>query len=215
MENYAGRCGYTPPDWMRELLDDGIHEPRQEQAVRMFLGLTDAETKQYIHLIDGGISDNLGLRAGIDLLAAAGGMRRLQRIQHFKDPDHIAMIVVNAETDPNPTIDLTLASPSFALLMNSVSGAQIRRYNFETLLLGDQMVRRAAEELSDSGRRVTSHMVHVGFDEIDDLAERRYFKTLPTSFKLSAKQVDELRRAGRRLLRDSQDFQELVAELNR
>jgi len=56
-------------------------------------------------------------------------------------------------------------------------------------------------------------MINVGFDEFKDASTRRYFKRIPTSFTLSDKQVDQLRDAGRRLLRESPEFQNLVAEM--
>ena len=118
--------------------------------------------------------------------------------------------VVNAETDPNPQIDLTSAAPSFAQLMNSISGSQIRRYNFETLVTMDSMLAAAGLELRRLGHEVTTHMIVVDFDEFEDDDERRYYKLLPTSFSLTDTEVDDLRNAGRTLLRESKKFQYLV-----
>jgi NTE family protein len=55
-------------------------------------------------------------------------------------------------------------------------------------------------------------MIDVSFDALEDPDERRYFKRLPTSFTLTDKQVDRLREAGRRLLRESPEFQRLLRE---
>jgi NTE family protein len=175
--------------------------------------MQDADRKKYLHLVDGGISDNLGLRASIDFITAVGGAREALDVRGIEVPDHLAVIVVNAETDPNPTIDLSDAAPSFALLMNSVSGGQIRRYNFETLLLTEELIHRLGRELTTSGHRVTTHMINVSFDALEDADERRYFKQLPTSFYLKDEDVDRLREVGRRLLRDSPEFQRLLKAL--
>ena len=159
------------------------------------------------------ISDNLGLRASIDFLASVGGVEAARRIHDVEVPDHLAVIVVNAETDPNPQIDLSSASPSFAQLMNSVSGSQIRRYNFETLVTMDAMLETAGRDLEALGHSVSTHMIVVRFDEFENEADRRYYKLLPTSFSLSDKEVDGLRDAGRSLLRASKEFQDLVEAL--
>jgi NTE family protein len=53
----------------------------------------------------------------------------------------------------------------------------------------------------------------VTFDSIQDEADRKYFKRLPTSFSLTDEQVDRVREAGRRLLRRSWAFQRLVQQL--
>ena len=57
------------------------------------------------------------------------------------------------------------------------------------------------------------YLVEVKFDALRDEAERHYFKGMPTSFKLSDKQVDDLRDAAHRILAESDEFQQLLAEL--
>jgi NTE family protein len=56
-------------------------------------------------------------------------------------------------------------------------------------------------------------MINVSFDALEDADERRYFKQLPTSFYLKDEDVDRLREVGRRLLRDSPEFQRLLKAL--
>ena len=149
----------------------------------------------------------------LDFAGAVGGAKNAFAVQEVDVPDHLAFIVVNAEIDANPGIDLSDASPSLALLLNSVSGSQIRRYNFETLVLAEELLHGWGRELSSPERAVTTHMVNVAFAELEDEEERRYFNGIPTSFRLSDDEVDRLRAVGRRLLRESPDFQNLVREL--
>jgi NTE family protein len=75
------------------------------------------------------------------------------------------------------------------------------------------MLRLWGHELSPPEHTVQTHMITVRFDDLRDEEERRYFKHLPTSFVLTDKQIDRLTEAGRRLLRDSPQFQQLVREL--
>jgi NTE family protein len=212
LKNHAGSCGYEPPQWVIDALEGADQDERRRRAARNYARLRDAEHKRFIHLVDGGISDNLGLRAAIDFVTAVGGIETARRVTGAEVPERMVVIVVNAETDPDPAIDLTAAAPSFASLMSSVSGGQIRRYNFETLLLTESLLDQWGRDLSSDEHRVTTHMINVSFDALEDPDERRYFNRLPTSFTLSEKQVDRLREAGRRLLRDSPDFQRLLRE---
>ena len=46
-----------------------------------------------------------------------------------------------------------------------------------------------------------------------DEDERSYFKTLPTSFKLASEVVDKLREVARQLLREFDEFQRLLGDL--
>ncbi len=212
-ENFAGSCDYQEPEWVTRIRADRHSDPRRNRAVQSYEHFRDAEKKRFIHLIDGGVSDNLGLRPTLDFLSAVGGAREALAVTGVDVPRHIVIIAVNAETDPNPTIDLSFASPSFASLMSSVSGGQIRRYNFETLMLTSSMLQSWARELSTPERPVEAHMIYVAFDSFEESEKRSYYKLLPTSFALTGSEVDDLRKAGRELLRASPAFQNLLEKL--
>lgn len=213
LKNYAGSCGYESPEWVKEAMARRLSDPRINRAARHYSRLQDAERKQYLHLLDGGISDNLGLRPIIDMVIAAGGIQEFGRIQGGTVPKQIAVIFVNAENDPDPAIDVSAAAPSFASLMQSVSGGQIRRFNFETIVLLHELMKKWGREFETEGRRVGIHLIQVGFDELDDSAERSVLKRIATTFSLGDDEIDHLRRAGREILRNSADFRRLVDSL--
>jgi NTE family protein len=56
--------------------------------------------------------------------------------------------------------------------------------------------------------------IEVSFDRFPDPDDRRYFMRIPTSFKLSDHQIDELIWAGRELLLRSPEYQRLVSYLD-
>jgi NTE family protein len=213
LKNHTGTCGYESPEWVKEAMARRLSDPRLDRAARRYSQLQDAERKQYLHLLDGGISDNLGLRPIIDMVIAAGGIQEASRIQGRAVPNHIALIVVNAETDPDPTIDVSAAAPSFASLMQSVSAGQIRRMNFETIMLLQELMKNWGREFETNGRRVRIHVIQVGFDELDDPTERSILKHIATTFSLGDDEIDQLRRAGREILRNSGDYRQFVDAL--
>jgi NTE family protein len=65
----------------------------------------------------------------------------------------------------------------------------------------------------DDDCRARSYLIEVSLDQTPDETERRHLMNLPTSFKLSAKDVDRLRDAARDILSASDDFQRLVSDL--
>ena len=209
MRNNAGTCGLETPEWLETALSAPRDHPRRYRLARSIAELGDPE-KPFLHLVDGGISDNLGLRAGIDLIELAGGWTEANERLNVDFTDTLVVISVNAETDPDPTIDLSGAAPGFANLMNAVSGGQIRRYNFETLLLTQELLERLRREAAEAGTAVETFLVEVSLENLPHEEDRRYFKRIPTSFKLSDQQVDELIWAGRELLVDSKDYARLV-----
>jgi NTE family protein len=211
-QSRAGSCGYELPDFILEGLDTRRSDPRRYQAAFGFAQFTDTD-RQYLHLVDGGISDNLGLRAGLDMLSAAGGLRQVAELTHVTVPPHLVVISVNAETDPPRKLDLSAAAPGFAALMNAVSGSQIRRYNFETLIFAKEATTNWVDQANEEGANIMGYLIEVSFDNIEDADERRELKGLPTSFSLDDDEIDHLRAAGRKLLEQSPDFQRLLTAL--
>ncbi len=62
LRNYAGSCGYETPKYILEGLEERkVSRRRFQQAVHA-TSYMDAEKRPYIHLLDGGLADNLGLR---------------------------------------------------------------------------------------------------------------------------------------------------------
>ncbi len=110
----------------------------------------------------------LAFGAGIDLIELAGSWERAGAYMETAPGDKMAVIIVNAETDPDPRIDLTSAAPGFASLMNAVSGGQIRRYNFETLLLTQELLKRLGREARDKGVPMQTFLVEVNFENLPD-----------------------------------------------
>ena len=100
LQNYAGTCGYDPPQWVEEALENRHADPRRNRSAQSFMHFSDAERKKYIHLVDGGISDNLALRPAIDFVTAVGGIEKARQIAGIEMPDHLVVIAVNAEKDP-------------------------------------------------------------------------------------------------------------------
>ena len=213
LQNYAGTCGYEPPAWVKEIVESDDLDPRQKELVDNYLSYSNTEKKKFIHLLDGATSDNLGLRAAIDYMAITGDANKALAVHGIARPKHMVVIVVNAETDPDPMIDISSAAPSFAALMTTVSGGQIRRYNFETLLLVRDMLDQWGQDLSTPEHPVETHMITLSFEDVEDASERAYFNRLPTNFGLLDSHVDKLTGLGRQLLRDSPEYQMLLQAL--
>jgi NTE family protein len=207
LKNYAGQCDFETPEWVTELMNDRRARPRGAHTAEQFASYLDADETKYIHLVDGGVADNLGMAVVLERLAAMRGVEGYLDKFGFQKPDHIIVIVVNAETTPSNKVSMKSVSPGLAATLGLMSGVQIRRASFETLDLTRRVVRAVGEKLNKPGHPVTAHMVEVSFDLSDSEEERDYLKHLPTSFKLKDEQVDRLIAAGRNLLRESPNFQ--------
>lgn len=108
-------------------------------------------------------------------------------------------------------MDLSNEQPSLSETIGAVSSIQLHRYNAATLELMHETLPRWAEELSTPGRKVQSHFIQMGFNDIDKPDLLQYFNLVPTSFDLTDEQVDKLIAAGRQLIRSNPEFQRLLA----
>ena len=129
-------------------------------------------------------------------------------------PQHLAFLVVDASTTPERSFVSVPGAPSLSAVLGSITDTQLHRYNFETLALLDEGMKRFAVELSTESQPVTPHLIQVAEFGIDDPDDREFFDNVPTSLSLDDESVDRLIQIGRRVLRESPQFQNLVAELN-
>ena len=160
--------------------------------------------------VDGGVSDNLAIRTIYDGVLLRDDFRASVREVGFEHPRNILIILVNAQRQPDLRIDEQGLAPSLAQLLTLSMGAQMNRYNYETIELVRSGFETWAAELRENGRTPRFHLVEVSFDAMADPEERAYLNALPTSLALPDEDVDRLRQAGRRLLRASTAFQELL-----
>ncbi len=215
LRNYAGRCGYEKPAWLDEALASRKQVPRRYHIASEMNAYLDPEAAPYIHLVDGGIADNLGVRGPLDNVIVEGGIWQRLRNLGAGTPRHIVFIVVDASTEPNRSFRLIPAPPSLAAVIGSITDTQLHRYNFETMELLHESMKRWASGLSSHGEPVQAHLIEVAEYEIQDPDEREFFDNVPTSLGLDDESVDRLVEIGRRLLRESDEFQNLLTELRR
>jgi len=213
LENYSG-CDPNELEWLTQARKRVSGNPELLAVVEGMDTYANKDKRKYAHFVDGGITDNLGLRAIYEVVEVRGGAKLFLDSAGRELPRHLVVISVNASTDPEPTMDLSNQQPSIEETIGAVSSIQLHRYNAATLELMNETLPRWAEELSTPGQKVQSHFIQMGFNDIDKPELLQYFNLVPTSFDLTDEQVEKLIAAGRQLLRGNPDFQSLLA-LNR
>ncbi|HUJ11213.1 MAG TPA: patatin-like phospholipase family protein [Verrucomicrobiae bacterium] len=215
VNNYGGSCGFIEPPQVesalaqREVLSRGYFKA---QEIRNY---QDAAHHPYFHLLDGGLSDNLGLRGPLEPVLALGGIRPAMQYFGVKRPRKIVVIAVNAATHHDPGWDKHARAPGL-LEVGFAFGDVINRYSFETRELFHESIKQWESELNDGQTGVEPVKVYgieVSFEQLADPKEREYFDNLPTKFYLPPGAVDRLREVAGRLLRESVSYQELLRDL--
>jgi NTE family protein len=226
LRNYAGTCGFKIPERFEEILKGRAVSERQFYLANNIAPFLDSQTKQYIHLVDGGVADNLGLRAILDRVIGRGGIWETIKGTPMESARKVVFVVVNAETQPDTKWDRWESIPPFGAMMSSYSSISIERYNEETIALLKESVKSWTDEIKTERCKggtgstapgscgdIEFYVVEVRFDALKDETERMHFKRLPTAFKLPSEEVDKLRDVAHRLLSESGEFQRLLRDL--
>jgi len=231
--NYAGTCNYEPPDWIKKAVEEPGASRRRTQLAQNFYTYLDPQKRPYIHLVDGGPSDNLGLRGAIDRMNPMGDIWPSLQFMRWENTRKVVFILVNAEKEADAGSDQLESTLTSGQVLKHITNIPITRFNFETIELFRENARKWIEDIrshrcetgkpmkqegaaagaSDPCADIDFYLVEVDFDAFPDKGERAYFKDLPTSFHLSFEAVDLLRAAGRRVLIHSPEFQRLLRDL--
>ncbi|HOD36387.1 MAG TPA: patatin-like phospholipase family protein [Syntrophales bacterium] len=223
VKNYAGSCGFVSPPVFEEA---SLNYRTREQKESLALVL-DKEKKPYFHLIDGGVADNLGLRAIQESIDAVGNIWMILKLTGREQVRKVVFVVVNAETKTESQWDKFEFVPPFSAMMSNYSTIAIVRYNRETMSLLQESFGRWSDQIR-TGRcppgqvstepgscgDIEFYLVDVRFENLNDQAEAAYLAKLPTSFTLPPEDVDRLKAGARKLLIESADFQRLLKNLN-
>jgi NTE family protein len=228
--NRAGKCGWQQPAWVREALASQERTSRLYNLASNMTALEDREDHPYLHLFDGGLADNLGLRAMLDgALRHQGIVAALDALQ-MNDTRKVVVILVNAETALDVESSRKMQTPTFAASLGAATSVPLQRYSFETVALLKERLKDWEQQSYDyecgpgshsanpktdtSGedecKGVSFHFIEVNFSEHPDPDERDYLKRLPTSFVLTDEAVDHLIEAGRLVLRNNGEYQRLL-----
>ncbi len=224
LKNYEKGDENQLPPWARAALkdpdpDDVSYLNAKNMASYVYPG------RRYIHLVDGGVSDNLGLSPVVTLLRQDDQGRKQMKMLHDGTIKKFIVITVNAKCRENPEWDLRakLLGLMPVLLrasttpMENFSQAQIEY--MKMLIDHEDTVHelkkmRAQVSGGTADPQVDFKFIEVAFDRLSDADQQKQLNKMPTSFSLHKDQVDLLRSAAGQVLEEHKGFQELVKSLN-
>jgi NTE family protein len=206
LRNYDG-CDFVPPAWVTRPRHRSGRIDREYVNARNLLTYLDSR-RRFVRLVDGVISDNLGVRGPFE----AWVQRRSPPPTRPEglEARWFVLLVVNAQTTPDAEWERADVLPSLGITLDAATSAQVNRYNFETI----ELLRRTFEQWN----RITSRwdpplhygLIETSFLDVADTAERAYLNRLSTSLQLPDEAVDRLRAAARTALRTSPHFRWLL-----
>ena len=219
IKNYAGQCGFQVP---RSMLEEAKKRGGLSgQRASEYLSYLDVEKRPYVHLLDGGLSDNVALRGLLEGSTLTGGLDQFLKVLRVKNVRKFVILSVNAETSPDVQEHRSDHIPVMSKAMNALIDVPINRYSFDTTILMRFGVERWRQELRTKHRAADSpfapdadiYFINASLNEVDDPDEREYLMKIPTTLYLTDEQIDRLLVAAARLIHRDQDFQRLMHDL--
>jgi NTE family protein len=231
IDNYGGTCGYRPPPWTKMFLDNPNPPRPAARTVKRLQELeafADRERRPYLHLVDGGVSDNVGMRGVLDVLSTFEALHGAGLRTPYDHVRNIFVFVVNSLATPPNDWNLHENPPALLDVLIKATGTPIDRYSYDTVeTLKDIQARWAslrdvrdaikpypalAEKLEVVMRApdINIRVIDVSFGVLPDEAERDYLNTLPTSFVLPDEAVDRLRAAAKNAILVSPEIKRLI-----
>lgn len=236
--NYAGSCNYNEPAWVKNGALSGAFNPELVQFVddqrSYYVTPAETERRDYVHMMDGGVADNIGMRSLTFGLQNTGPSYSILRRINNAEIEKLVVIVVNAATDPASGLDNSASVPGLLTTVISSATVPLDNYTFDTITRADDAIGLFKKDIArveacnrilqdkcpaaqplPAPEGIDSYVSVVTFNSISDPDERYWYKNLPTNFNLPAETVDKLLAKGQDLLGRTGGYQQLVRDIGK
>jgi len=223
LDIYKEPCGKLP-DWTEVARDPEKNPKRRVAEANSVLSYREP-ARLFAHLLDGGLSDNLGLRGPYQAATTIDSPWSVLRYANLDKLGRLMVIAVNAKTTKPRSWDRKSSPPGIdAVLdialngpMDDVSADSIEKMEdhfkymkqlADTVDACNTVMTKNCPSAPQINNPITTDFTfsELTFDNIPDARFRQCLQQLPTSFSLPEKTVDLLRIAGGYLLMNSSEF---------
>lgn len=231
LKNYPHTQFQLPQDYQSGLGDYDDNRRRYYWAKNRAIYVDDKKLP-YLHLMDGGLADNIGLRPIEAAYRRTSGF--IRKLINDGKIEKFVVIVVNAHTLDKDEISDSESPPGLLTVASKTATIAMENYSVETIEtmkeLRNERVKAqkniaacqkrldqcpGAPPLPKFAADIDPYIIEVNFEALKRRDRRDYFLSLPTSFSLSPEQVEALIKVGSQLLEESPDYMEFLQELNR
>ena len=230
IENYADQCTFTPPDWIYSADRPGAAAILRASAAAIQRYREKSDVK-FVKLLDGGMTDNLGLSGFVLELAAATKPYQPLTPRQVVNLKRFLFIVVDAGRPPGGDLAKDANSPELMDLIEAVSDTAVDanvRAAYDAFVTEMEKWRERLIEYrcgltppevaslrgSTDGwdcRNLSLQVAKVSFDQMREPTVRARLEKIPTRFKIPKDDVDLLISSAGSLLRQNPGYREFLA----
>ena len=230
LKNYPVAEGYTEPWWYQNALAPEAWTTKRYNAAKNLNVYLDKENR-YVHLLDGGLADNIGARAVLD----AYDRGFIRALVNQGAVNRLVLIVVNARTRSKDAVSGREKPPGLLTVAMKTATVAMDNYSYDSVaVLREELYSRVQTQKDEQAcvdllsehcpeapkpfpfaSEVDPYVIEINFEAADQVPgeDPRYYLDLPTTFKLSDEQVARLVNIGPKLLQASPQYQCLLKVL--
>lgn len=150
LKNYNdGRCGYTTPKWVKDALISGVEtNPSVYAAAHDVESYEDIVNRPYIHLLDSGISDNIGIRSPALIFSVRDAPA--SQIERIEDGTIKKLVVILVDAKPKTHFkgDLRPKPPGAIAAVQAAASRPLANYSYETVNILRQSIQLGRANLA-------------------------------------------------------------------
>lgn len=210
-------CHYEKPVWLSNAEEKANKKDnkRLKDSLNALEFYLDKNNPPYVTLLDGGITDNLGLRTIYKTVKMQGGAQKTYNkiLKSNKPPKRIVFIVVDSSTKTKTDIGKSTTIPSIGDTLSAVTDIQLHLYNTETNSLLKNQLMQWAKTVSTKEHPITPYFISVDVTGIQAPQDKIFFNGVPTSFTLEKADADKLIELSKEILRQNPEYQKLLHHL--
>jgi NTE family protein len=220
LKNYSGSCSAEPSPAIQDA-GTAYTERRERRYIEEQNTYHNVQERPYIHLVDGGLADNLAIKRIIDSIASSGGLSRSFHSRGVGGIHKLVFLNVDAGRRNSFAADRVESIPSSMEVARGIQFGLLSRYAAETNDAFAEEVEKWRREIHFAA--VEGHgpfapdaelyYIEVGLRNYPNQAIRGELLAIPTAYTLDEKQVEELIDAGHQILDASTEFRRLLTDL--
>jgi NTE family protein len=230
LKNHPVAEGYREPWWYKNALDPENWITQRYNAAKNLAVYLDKENS-HVHLMDGGLADNIGARAIMDAFDRGFIRTRINRGEIRR----LVLIVVNARTRGEDRLSRSEKPPGLITVAAKTATVAMDNYSYDSVTgLREALYERVQTQKDEQAcldllekqcpgtvtpipfsAEVDPYVIEINFEAAGRISgeDPRYYLDLPTSFKLNEEQVEKLVSVGPELLEASPRYQCLLKVL--
>ncbi len=230
IENYADRCQFNAPDWVYSADRPGAPAILRASAaaIQRYREKTDVK---FVKLLDGGMTDNLGLSGFVLELAAATKPYEPFTPRQAVNLKRFLFVVVDAGRPPGGNLAKSAESPEIMDLIEAVSDTAVdanvraaydafvtemekwrdRLIEYRCGLTPPEVVALRGSTEGWDCHALSLQVAKVSFEAMREPSVKARLDKIPTRFKLPKDDVDLLISSAGSLLRQNPNYKEFLA----